>query len=166
MISVQEKFLNEIERRVRAHKLDPAISRDFANCGQIFVQRGFHTYATIRYDFQGSHCGIHISGPAVGYTRPKLVDRPPIYRFTQRNHHGKAEVSFHVLEVSDGGRINYLWEVLERVLIRAFDLAADEDEIDEDLCPGCGAEPGAGVTEGCDEPDGCGYWRELQRNMQ
>jgi len=28
-----------------------------------------------------------------------------------------------------------------------------------DACPGCGCVPGDGVTEGCDHPDGCGYYK-------
>ena len=28
---------------------------------------------------------------------------------------------------------------------------------DVEACPGCGCKPGDGATEGCDDPDGCGY---------
>lgn len=27
-----------------------------------------------------------------------------------------------------------------------------------EVCPGCGCEPGDGVTKGCDHPDGCDAW--------
>lgn len=29
-----------------------------------------------------------------------------------------------------------------------------------DACPGCGCEPGDGVTTACQHPEGCGYWKE------
>jgi hypothetical protein len=29
-------------------------------------------------------------------------------------------------------------------------------------CPGCGCEPGDGVTPGCSHPDGCGYWEDMR----
>jgi hypothetical protein len=33
---------------------------------------------------------------------------------------------------------------------------------DEDLmCPGCGCLPGDGITNGCDDPDGCGFSVEV-----
>lgn len=28
-------------------------------------------------------------------------------------------------------------------------------------CPGCGCDPGDGLTAGCDAEDGCGYWRHV-----
>lgn len=30
---------------------------------------------------------------------------------------------------------------------------------DIDACPGCGCRPGDGLTDGCEDPDGCGYFR-------
>jgi hypothetical protein len=33
---------------------------------------------------------------------------------------------------------------------------------DDEACPGCGCEPGDGVTEDCDDPAGCGFWKEQQ----
>lgn len=35
----------------------------------------------------------------------------------------------------------------------------DEEGLDEEACPGCGCLPGAGVTEGCEDPHGCGVNR-------
>lgn len=29
-------------------------------------------------------------------------------------------------------------------------------------CPGCGSLPGDGYTAGCDHPDGCGYFADLE----
>jgi hypothetical protein len=37
-----------------------------------------------------------------------------------------------------------------------------EEEDDPEACPGCGARPGDGLTVGCDDPDGCGYYRGLE----
>jgi hypothetical protein len=40
---------------------------------------------------------------------------------------------------------------------------ADDDDLDDsdlDACPGCGCLPGDGVSPECDDPLGCGYWRE------
>ena len=31
--------------------------------------------------------------------------------------------------------------------------------VDPEACPGCGCKPGDGYTEGCDHPDGCGFFR-------
>lgn len=33
-----------------------------------------------------------------------------------------------------------------------------------DYCPGCGCRPGDGITESCDDLDGCGYLKE-QRDL-
>lgn len=30
-----------------------------------------------------------------------------------------------------------------------------------DSCPGCGKNPGDGLTDGCNHPDGCGFWRQF-----
>ncbi|MCP4203739.1 MAG: hypothetical protein GY769_17615 [bacterium] len=35
------------------------------------------------------------------------------------------------------------------------DFAKKDD--DPEACPGCGCKPGDGKTEGCDDPDGCGF---------
>ncbi len=40
----------------------------------------------------------------------------------------------------------------------------DEDEA-EDACPGCGKEPGEGVTESCNHPNGCGFWKEEMKRV-
>lgn len=32
-------------------------------------------------------------------------------------------------------------------------------KLDPEACPGCGCRPGDGITTGCFDPDGCGYWR-------
>jgi len=34
---------------------------------------------------------------------------------------------------------------------------------DDDACPGCGCKPGDGTTEGCDHPDGCGFFAAVER---
>lgn len=31
-----------------------------------------------------------------------------------------------------------------------------------EACPGCGCEPGDGVTKACAHPIGCGYWKNLE----
>lgn len=35
----------------------------------------------------------------------------------------------------------------------------EEEEESEEACPGCGCLPGDGLTEGCEDELGCGYWR-------
>jgi hypothetical protein len=32
----------------------------------------------------------------------------------------------------------------------------------DEACPTCGCEPGDGLTDGCDDPDGCGYYRAMR----
>jgi hypothetical protein len=34
---------------------------------------------------------------------------------------------------------------------------------DQEACPGCGCRPGDGLTAGCNDPLGCGYFRELEQ---
>lgn len=34
-----------------------------------------------------------------------------------------------------------------------------------EACPGCGCRPGDGITEKCNHPAGCGYWKEEHRKM-
>lgn len=32
-----------------------------------------------------------------------------------------------------------------------------------EACPGCQKLPGDGLTEGCDHPEGCGFWRNAHK---
>jgi hypothetical protein len=49
-----------------------------------------------------------------------------------------------------------------------------EEEDDVEACPGCGRKPGDGYGADCDDPLGCGYWKdwakeamaELRRDMK
>ncbi len=36
----------------------------------------------------------------------------------------------------------------------------------QEACPGCGKRPGEGLTEGCEDPLGCGFWRPLYKEMK
>lgn len=42
----------------------------------------------------------------------------------------------------------------------------DEDEHDDEACPGCGVKPGDGVNPKCDDPLGCGYWRDFKTDAE
>ena len=49
------------------------------------------------------------------------------------------------------------------------DRMMDEMDFEEssEACPGCGAEPGDGLTEGCTDENGCGFWRnEMARDAE
>jgi len=48
--------------------------------------------------------------------------------------------------------VNFDAERIRGMILRAHELR-------EDACPGCGCQPGDGVTEGCEHPEGCGFWR-------
>lgn len=50
------------------------------------------------------------------------------------------------------------WEAV-RVEYEDFIRQAESDDIE--ACPGCGCGPGDGLTAGCTDPDGCGYWTAL-----
>lgn len=39
--------------------------------------------------------------------------------------------------------------------------AIHHDAEDPEACPGCGCLPGDGLTPGCNDPDGCGYYADL-----
>jgi type IV secretory pathway VirB10-like protein len=39
---------------------------------------------------------------------------------------------------------------------------AAEDALDPEACPGCGCLPGDGLTEGCEDEGGCGYYRQWE----
>jgi len=40
-------------------------------------------------------------------------------------------------------------------------LHTDPPEVmSNEACPGCGSTPGDGPGKGCDDPDGCGFWKE------
>ena|SRR5690349_7341640 len=34
----------------------------------------------------------------------------------------------------------------------------------DENCPGCGCAPGDGITESCNHPDGCGYFKSLRES--
>lgn len=53
--------------------------------------------------------------------------------------------------------------VIHAVMVAAG-LFVDQHE-DSDACPGCGCRPGDGLTPGCEAEVGCGYWRELARQL-
>lgn len=33
----------------------------------------------------------------------------------------------------------------------------------DEACPGCGCKPGEGITETCNHPQGCGFWKEQHK---
>lgn len=37
------------------------------------------------------------------------------------------------------------------------------DEADAEACPGCGRKPGDGYGADCNDPTGCGYWKDWAR---
>lgn len=43
------------------------------------------------------------------------------------------------------------------------DLGAPDSDLGE-ACPGCGCMPGDGLTEGCNHPEGCGFYHALMAN--
>ena len=44
------------------------------------------------------------------------------------------------------------------------DEGSDEDNgEDNESCPGCGRMPGEGYGEACEDPIGCGYWKDWAR---
>lgn len=43
----------------------------------------------------------------------------------------------------------------------------EETTVDPEACPTCGGRPGDGLTVGCDDENGCGFWRreeEIEKN--
>jgi len=40
------------------------------------------------------------------------------------------------------------------------------DDVDSEACPGCGAKPGDGINPKCDDPLGCGYWKEFKASAE
>ena len=51
----------------------------------------------------------------------------------------------------------------EQAIERMVETAAPAlrpSEFDPETCPGCGCLPGDGLTEGCSDPDGCGYFHD------
>lgn len=43
-----------------------------------------------------------------------------------------------------------------------FLLDEEGKALNPDACPNCGCEPGEGLTKGCNDPLGCGYWRNAE----
>ena len=42
----------------------------------------------------------------------------------------------------------------------------DADDVDDEACPGCGCKPGDGINPKCDDPLGCGFWKEFQASAE
>lgn len=40
---------------------------------------------------------------------------------------------------------------------------ASQSDGDDDACPGCGRGPGDGYGADCNDPQGCGYWKDFAR---
>jgi len=74
-----------------------------------------------------------------------IADHPTEY--------GRIEDELRVIETDSMGRG---WIVY-------FQRAQFDKRLSEDCCPGCGCEAGDGVTEGCDDEDGCGYYKQLAK---
>lgn len=74
--------------------------------------------------------------------------------------------------VEDGERVAEGWAyTLDNgttvVVTDDGDVLESSEEIEDEIaqgerCPGCGCEPGDGLTEGCAHPEGCGFFRELE----
>lgn len=52
-----------------------------------------------------------------------------------------------------------------------MDEADDDDDMDtlgddDEACPGCGAKPGDGINPKCDDPMGCGFWKEFKASAE
>lgn len=41
-----------------------------------------------------------------------------------------------------------------------------EQDLGTDACPGCECVPGEGVSANCNDPDGCGYWKDLEKQYK
>lgn len=48
--------------------------------------------------------------------------------------------------------------------IQAVVQAANRFKSPDEACPGCDCMPGDGITESCNHPDGCGYWKSFTNN--
>lgn len=76
-------------------------------------------------------------------------------------------VMYVTVEAQDVHDARIAADALQTHLLDAQDVATvvsvgfDEPVLEEDdeQCPTCAAKPGDGLTDGCNDPDGCGYWR-------
>jgi hypothetical protein len=59
----------------------------------------------------------------------------------------------HIIIVDDAGSVAHRTDDGTLVVVRA---------VTDDACPTCGCVPGDGVTKGCTDPNGCGYWQNVQ----
>ena len=41
--------------------------------------------------------------------------------------------------------------------------AGGDEDMDTEACPGCGRKPGDGYGADCNDPAGCGYWKDWAR---
>lgn len=63
-----------------------------------------------------------------------------------------------------GSLVSSLLVDLEQSIRIVLDGRAAE-EPNPEACPGCGCLPGDGVSESCDDPNGCGFFRELAADI-
>lgn len=83
-----------------------------------------------------------------------------------------------ITEMYDEDALETLREPKTTKDLPQFDMSGEEDGVetiwagwdDEDLdsgsehsCPGCGSEPGDGVSASCDHPDGCGELKKMSQ---
>jgi hypothetical protein len=52
------------------------------------------------------------------------------------------------------------WKEIAKRYLKPF--IAEHLRRQQEECPGCGCMPGEGITESCNDSDGCGYWRALR----
>lgn len=63
------------------------------------------------------------------------------------------ETGIHVYTLDTGANV--------LVLPSGNVVLGDPEDLDSEACPGCGCLPGDGLTEGCNHPEGCGFFRQF-----
>ena len=79
------------------------------------------------------------------------------------------EIRFHIgvyqeLDDEEGGYTEDVefWQNLEKVIDAGQYF--EEDLPGQERCPTCKCGPGDGITETCNDPVGCGFWKRLSEN--
>lgn len=94
----------------------------------------------------------------VGEFRKKMEDMYQNTPVDEREVFTEEDIYERMSDSADDGQL--LKTLDKEVLVEARKLLGlPERKFGQ--CPGCGCESGDGITETCEHPDGCGFWKAL-----
>jgi hypothetical protein len=123
--------------------------------------------ALTQFHAQTNALGDTITGPlSEGLAQLTIVDSglqelATLYTDTESVTPPEGMVEVRIGDCPECGNIRHLFGVAEQPADEAICGECVADAREALTCPSCGAGKGENVTEDCEDPRGCGFWKQL-----